>query len=123
MNWYVSALKQYAVFSGRARRKEFWFFQLGNLLVGLVLLTVAVLLGTARSGEGIGLLNDIYGLAVLIPSIAVTVRRLHDIGRTGWWVLIGLVPVVGFIVLLVFAVMDSQPGTNAYGPNPKGNFA
>jgi uncharacterized membrane protein YhaH (DUF805 family) len=67
----------------------------------------------------VGLLGGIYGLAIIIPSIAVSVRRLHDIDRTGWWVLISLVPVIGTIVLLVFAVLDGTPGENRFGPNPK----
>jgi uncharacterized membrane protein YhaH (DUF805 family) len=68
---------------------------------------------------GVGLLSGIYGLAILIPSLAVTVRRLHDIDRSGWWILIGLVPLIGTIVLLVFAVTEGTPGTNQYGLNPK----
>ncbi len=120
MHWYITVLKKYAVFSGRARRKEFWFFVLFNLLVSLVLGIFDGLLGTARVGDDVGLLGAVYGLVVLVPGIAVMVRRLHDIGRTGWWVLIGFVPLVGTIVLIVFAVLDSQPGSNAYGPNPKG---
>ena len=77
-------------------------------------------LGTLGSGMGVGLLSGIYGLAVLIPSLAVTVRRLHDIDRSGWWILIRLVPLIGVIVLLVFALLDGTPGDNQYGPNPKG---
>ena len=80
-------------------------------------------LGTYSSARSIGLLSGIYGLAVLIPTLAVTVRRLHDIDRTGWWILINLVPLIGTIVLLVFCVMDGTPGNNRYGPNPKGATA
>ena len=119
MGWYLEALKKYAVFSGRSRRKEYWYFVLFNLIVSLVLSAIDALLGTFSSSN-VGLLGGIYGLAVLIPSIAVSVRRLHDIDRTGWWVLIGLVPVIGTIVLLVFAVSDGTPGSNRFGPNPKG---
>ncbi|HOK77375.1 MAG TPA: DUF805 domain-containing protein [Verrucomicrobiota bacterium] len=113
MHWYLEALKKYAVFEGRARRREYWFFVLFNLIISFVLGFIEGLFG------GPGVLGAIYGLAVLIPGIAVAVRRLHDTGRSGWWLLIGLVPVVGFIVLLVFMVMDSTPGPNQYGPNPK----
>ena len=119
MGWYIEALKKYAVFSGRSRRKEYWYFVLFSLIVSLVLSAIDALLGTFSSAN-VGLLGVIYGLAVLIPSIAVSVRRLHDIDRTGWWILIGLVPLIGGIVLLVFALLDSTPGSNRYGPNPKG---
>ena len=118
MGWYIEALKKYAVFGGRSRRKEYWYFVLFSLIVSLVLSAVDALLGTFGSSN-VGLLGGIYGLAVLIPSIAVSVRRLHDIDRTGWWVLIGLVPVIGTIVLLVFAASDGTPGENRFGPNPK----
>ncbi len=113
MNWYVQALKRYAEFNGRARRTEFWMFVLFSVIISAVLRFVEGLFG------GPGVLSGLYGLAVLIPSLAVSVRRLHDTGRSGWWLLIGLVPLAGAIVLLVFAVQDSQPGDNEYGPNPK----
>jgi uncharacterized membrane protein YhaH (DUF805 family) len=118
MDWYIGVLKKYAVFQGRARRKEYWMFVLFNIIVSVVLHILDRVLGTASEAGG-GLLGGIYALAVLIPSIAVTVRRLHDTGRSGWWILIVLVPLVGWIVLLVFMVLDSQPGSNEYGPNPK----
>jgi uncharacterized membrane protein YhaH (DUF805 family) len=113
MNWYLEVLKKYAVFSGRARRTEYWMFVLINVIVAIVLAVIDAVLGTH------GVLGGIYSLAVLIPGIAVTVRRLHDTDRTGWWVLIALVPVIGVIVLLVFLLQDSQPGANQFGPNPK----
>jgi uncharacterized membrane protein YhaH (DUF805 family) len=113
LNWYLKALKQYAVFSGRARRKEYWLFFLFNIIIDLVLGVIE------RSAGGPGVLGGIYSLVVLIPSIAVSVRRLHDTDRSGWWLLIGLIPLIGTIVLLVFMVQDSQPGENQYGPNPK----
>ncbi len=119
MGWYLEALKKYAVFGGRSRRKEYWYFVLFNVIVSLVLSAVDALLGTFSSASNVGLLSGIYGLAVIVPSIAVSVRRLHDIDRTGWWVLIGLVPVIGTIVLLVFAVLEGTPGENRFGPNPK----
>jgi uncharacterized membrane protein YhaH (DUF805 family) len=114
MNWYLDIIKhKYATFSGRARRKEYWMFFLINILIAIALAIVEAILGLP------GILGGLYALALLIPGIAVTVRRLHDTGRTGWWILIALVPVIGFIILLVFMVLDSQPGDNAYGPNPK----
>jgi len=122
MSWYLEVLKKYAVFSGRARRKEYWMFFLISLLISAVLIAIDSLIGTF-SQTGFGLLQGLYSLAVLIPSIAVTVRRLHDTGRTGWWILIGLIPVIGGIVLLIFMLLDSQPGVNQYGPNPKADYS
>ena len=123
MSWYLQALKKYAVFSGRSRRMEYWYFVLFNIIVSIVLGVIDGLLGTSGSSAGAGLLSGIYGLAVLIPSLAVTVRRLHDTDRTGWWILIALVPLIGVIVLLVFALLEGTPGDNQYGPNPKGATA
>jgi uncharacterized membrane protein YhaH (DUF805 family) len=123
MNWYLEVLKKYAVFSGRARRKEYWMFFLFNLIITFVLILIDSLMGTISPQSGLGLLSGLYSLAVLIPSIAVTIRRLHDTGRSGWWILISLVPVLGGIVLLIFMVLDSEPGANQYGPNPKATIA
>jgi len=113
MNWYLAVLKKYAVFSGRARRTEYWMFMLVNVIAGVILAIVDNILGTG------GVLGIIYSLAVLIPGIAVSVRRLHDTSRSAWWLLIAFVPLIGAIVLLVFALQDSTPGPNAWGPNPK----
>jgi uncharacterized membrane protein YhaH (DUF805 family) len=120
MNWYLQALKQYAVFKGRSRRKEYWFFALFNLIVSIVLTAVDYATGSLDPAYGVGLLSGLYSLAILIPGLAVTVRRLHDTSRTGWWVLIAFIPFIGAIVLLVFMLLDSKPGNNQYGPNPKG---
>jgi uncharacterized membrane protein YhaH (DUF805 family) len=98
---------------------EYWYFVLFNLIVLIVLKLIDALLGTYSFVQGLGLLSGIYSLAVIIPSIAVTVRRIHDIDRTGWWILINLIPLIGAIVLLVFAVTDGTPGSNRYGANPK----
>ena len=119
MSWYLEALKKYAVFSGRARRMEFWYFFLFNLIAVIVLTLIDTLIGTFNIVQGVGLLSSIYSLAVLIPYLAVTVRRLHDIDRTGWWILIYLIPLIGVIVLLVFALTPGTPGSNSYGPDPK----
>ena len=118
MNWYLGVLKKYADFSGRARRKEYWFFVLFNVIINFVLAFLDGMLHMTTS-TGIGVLSGLYTLAVLIPSIAVAARRLHDTGRSGWWMLIAFIPLIGWLVLLFFMVLDSQPGTNAYGPNPK----
>jgi uncharacterized membrane protein YhaH (DUF805 family) len=119
MNWYLEALKKYAVFSGRARRKEYWYFVLFNIIIGIVLGFIDGATGSFSPEAGMGLLGGIYTLAVLIPGIAVSVRRLHDTDRSGWWLLIALVPLIGAIVLIVFMVQDSKPEKNQYGVNPK----
>jgi uncharacterized membrane protein YhaH (DUF805 family) len=113
MNWYLAVLKNYAGFSGRARRTEYWMFFLINFIIVVVLdvISMAIKLST--------ILGGVYGLLVLIPALAVGVRRLHDTGRSGWWLLISLIPVVGTIILIVFLATDGQPGDNQYGSNPK----
>ena len=111
------------MFGGRSRRKEYWYFVLFFLLIGTVLSLVdSVISSKVGFLEDVGLLVGIFYLAVLLPSVAVTVRRLHDIGRTGWWWLIGFIPIIGSIVLLVFAAQDSVPGSNRYGSNPKSSL-
>jgi uncharacterized membrane protein YhaH (DUF805 family) len=119
VSYYLEALKKYAVFGGRSRRAEYWYFVLFNLIVYIVLSLIDTLLGTYNIVSGVGLLSGIYALGVFIPTLAVLVRRLHDIDRTGWWILINLIPLIGTIVLLVFALMDGTPGSNRFGPNPK----
>lgn len=119
MNYYMDVLRKYFVFSGRARRKEYWMFVLFNLLISIGLSIVERVTGLYSAESGLGFLSLIYSLAVLIPSISVGVRRLHDTNRSGWWMLIALVPFIGSIVLLVLFVLDSDPGSNQYGPNPK----
>lgn len=118
MNWYLAVLKNYVGFSGRARRKEYWTFLLFNILIGIVLGIIEGIVGIAPESDT-SVLAAIYALAVFLPALAVGVRRLHDIGRGGGWLLIGLVPIIGVIVLLVFLAKDSQSGDNEYGPNPK----
>lgn len=118
MNWYLDAWKNYVNFQGRARRKAFWMFVLFNLIAIFALNFIEGAIGLRGEGD-YGILSGLYSLAVLLPALGLAVRRLHDTGRSGWWILIGLVPLIGGIVLLVFYVLDSQPGTNQYGPNPK----
>ena len=113
MNWYIEVLKKYVVFTGRARRKEYWFFALFNVIVSIALSLIDMLLGL-----DIGL-YFIYSLAIILPSLAVLVRRLHDTGRSGWWALIALIPLIGVIVIIVFTVQDSKPGENKFGAYPK----
>ena len=119
MNWYLHVLKNYATFSGRARRKEYWMFFLISALISIVLTLLDILLGTYSMEYEAGLFSGLYSLLILIPSIAVVVRRLHDTDRSGWWILISLIPLIGVIVLFVFMCLDSQPGTNRFGVNPK----
>lgn len=119
MNWYLKVLQNYAVFSGRARRKEYWYFVLFSLIVTMVLGIIDNLTHLFSQQYGMGLFSTLYSLAVLIPALAVLVRRLHDAGRSAWWLLLALIPIIGCIVLLVLTVLDSDAGVNEYGPNPK----
>ncbi|MDR0232517.1 MAG: DUF805 domain-containing protein [Dysgonamonadaceae bacterium] len=122
MNWYLKVLKQYADFSGRARRTEFWMFVLFNAIIMSVLAFVMIAGLASRGGglSGLGIfLYSIYALAMVVPSLAVVVRRLHDIGKSGWFFFIGFIPLVGPIILLVFYCTDSQAGSNQWGANPK----
>ena len=116
MNWYIKCLKHYVDFSGRAQRMEFWMFQLINLIILIGLAIIDMILG-------LGFLQPIYALGVLLPNLAVGARRLHDTNRSGWWLLLGLIPLIGIIILIVFWVQDSQTGDNAFGPNPKAAMA
>ncbi len=118
MNWYLKVLKNYVGFSGRARRKEYWMFVLFSIIISLVLGLVDGMLGTTTWNQ-IGLLGGIYTVAVLLPSIAVGVRRLHDIDKSGWWMLLLFIPLIGAIVVLVWAVMEGTGGSNRFGPDPK----
>jgi len=115
MQWYLTVLRNYVGFSGRARRTEYWMFALVNFLIEVVLV---ILSAATHSGLFIALIV-LYGLAVLLPSLAVLVRRIHDIGMSGWWILIGLIP-FGGLVLLVFALIPGNQGPNRYGDDPKG---
>jgi uncharacterized membrane protein YhaH (DUF805 family) len=120
VSWYLEVLKKYVQFSGRARRKEYWMFTLVHVLIMCALYVADGRVGTPGT-FGLVLLG--YSLLLLLPSLAVTVRRLHDTGRSGWWLLLYFLPLVGPIALLVFAVQDSEGGSNDYGPNPKGAMA
>jgi uncharacterized membrane protein YhaH (DUF805 family) len=115
---FVDAIKsvftQYVGFSGRARRSEFWYFYLFTILLSIV----ASIVQRAMTNSTNGIVTTIIGLAIILPYLAVAVRRLHDTSRSGWWLLIGLIPVVGTIILIVFWVQDSH-GDNQYGPSPK----
>jgi uncharacterized membrane protein YhaH (DUF805 family) len=110
-----SGFTNYVNFSGRATRPEYWYFILFLLIGGIVTATIDVLVFGATE---IGPANVIFSLATLLPSLAVLIRRLHDIGRTGWWVLLSFIPIVGWIILIVWACQRGEPGPNAYGPAP-----
>jgi uncharacterized membrane protein YhaH (DUF805 family) len=113
MEWYLKVLKQhYADFNGRARRQEYWMYTLFNTLAVIVLMLLT------KVSSIFGILYGVYALATLVPSLAVAVRRLHDVGKSGWFLLLSLIPLVG-LYLLYLLVLDSEQGTNAYGPNPK----
>jgi uncharacterized membrane protein YhaH (DUF805 family) len=119
MNWYLQVLKKYADFDGRARRKEYWMFALFNMIFLLVAALIDNVAGTTMGILPYGLFYIIYALAVIIPGLAVGVRRLHDVGKSGWMMLVALIPIVGGIWLLVLFVTDGTTGQNAYGTNPK----
>ncbi len=113
MKWYIDVIKQYAVFTGRARRTEYWMYTLFYVIGYVVLTLIEWMIGLP------GVVSSLYSLGLLLPSIGVGIRRLHDIDRTGWWMLLGLT-CIGTIVLIIFFVQDGTPGENKYGPNPKG---
>jgi len=123
MNWYLKVLKQYADFSGRARRKEYWMFTLFALIFFIVAAILDNVLGTTFKIQGqslgYGWLYLILGIATILPALAVAVRRLHDVGKSGWWYFIAFIPIVGGIILLVWFCTDSQAGKNEWGANPK----
>lgn len=119
MIWWLIAMKKYVDFSGRARRTEYWMFALFNMIFAVVALVLDSILGTVSEGSVYGLFYGLFSLAIMLPTWAVTVRRLHDVGKSGWWILISLVPIIGGIWLFILTISDSQPGENAYGPNPK----
>jgi uncharacterized membrane protein YhaH (DUF805 family) len=129
MKWYLKVIRDYAVFAGRSRRKEFWMFTLINIIISILAMLLDSFAGwylfkPDQEGLGIfysgGVLETIYQAFILIPSISVTVRRLHDRGKSGWNFLIVLIPIIGTIWVLIECAMDSIPGENQYGPNPKG---
>ncbi|GHV84736.1 membrane protein [Spirochaetia bacterium] len=117
VNWYKAVLQKYAEFSGRARRKEFWMFFLGNVIIGVVLCILGII---PFIGIIFAIVSGIFGLAVLVPTIAVGARRLHDTNRSGLLLLLWLIPLVGFIIVLIFLAQEGIPGDNQYGSNPKG---
>lgn len=119
MYLYVEVFKKALDFEDRATRKEYWCFYLINMLIYIILSLLDIMLGVYSFEAGVGILSLIFILVVLIPGLAVTFRRLHDIGRSGWWFLINLIPLIGPIIFLIFMLLDSQEGENKYGLSPK----
>jgi uncharacterized membrane protein YhaH (DUF805 family) len=115
MNWYLAVLKNYVGFSGRARRTEYWMFALVNVIILVVLAILAVI----TKSFFFWLLYALYALAVLVPGIAVAWRRMQDTGRNGLYILLGLIPFVGGIILLIFMLLPGTPGPNEFGPDPR----
>jgi len=125
MEWYLKVVRDnYANFEGRARRKEYWMFYLFHILIIFGLIMLAGL--SAGLSEDFSMtpliIAGIYVLVTLIPFLAVTVRRLHDTGKSGWWYFIGFIPYIGGIWLFILTVLEGNYGPNQYGPDPKGNF-
>ncbi|CBG91462.1 DUF805 domain-containing protein [Citrobacter rodentium] len=114
MNWYLDVLRQYSVFTGRARRKEYWMFVLINMIVSAIINVIQSVVGMDAP-----YISMLYSLAVLLPSIAVAVRRLHDTERSGWWLLLSLIPIIGTIVIIVFLCQHGTAGSNRFGADPK----
>jgi uncharacterized membrane protein YhaH (DUF805 family) len=119
MEWAVLPLKKYADFTGRARRKEYWMFVLLNIAAVIVASILDGVAGLSGVIAGVyGPITAAVGLGLIVPSIAVGIRRLHDTDRSGWWLLIAFVPFVGGIVLLVFMILEGTRGSNRFGPDP-----
>lgn len=118
MHYYLEVLKKYAQFSGRACRAEYWMFFLFSLLIAVVLSVIDALTGLTWNHGQNGVLSSLYALIVLIPGFAVSVRRLHDIDRSGWWLLIAFIPIVGALVVLMFYCQRGTRGENRFGADP-----
>ena len=125
--YFIDTVKnKYTDFNGRATRSEYWYFVLFYTIISLILTLIDINfinpyldLSPEAAMQG-SVLTGVFALALLLPQIALGIRRLHDTGRSGWWYLLILIPILGWLVLLYFYILDSEPGTNAYGPNPKG---
>ena len=119
MKWFLMALKKYAEFNGRSRRKEYWMFVLFNMIFAIVAMSLDKLLGFADENIGYGPIYGVYVLAMFIPGLAVSIRRLHDIDKSGWYYLLVLIPIIGWIWLIVLFATEGTRGPNKYGPDPK----
>ena len=123
MDWYMKVIRNYAGFTGRARRKEYWMFVLFNMIFAIAAMILDKVLGLMIDPLPYGAIYIIYTLAIVLPSLAVAVRRLHDVGKSGWFLLIALIPLVGAIWLLVLFVTEGPHAPNEYGPDPKEDAA
>ena len=122
MNWYIKVLKNFATFSGRARRKELWIFTLINTIIWVLFIGADGVLASFYPFNALielGILGGIYLIITIIPITALYIRRLHDTDRSGWWILISVVPIIGSIVLLIFFIQNGTAGENRFGPDPK----
>ena len=119
MNFFLEGIKNYANFSGRATRQQYWMFYLFYILIYIALMMIDMAFGVYDQMAGIGLLSTVFNLGLLIPSIAILARRLHDIGRSAWWILLIIIPLIGAIVLLIFTLLDSQQEENKWGISTK----
>ncbi|HEY1498182.1 MAG TPA: DUF805 domain-containing protein [Acidobacteriaceae bacterium] len=121
MEWYLLVLQKYAEFNGRSRRKEYWTYTLITMIFFIVLYSVGLFMIMQGNKLGIAVMGvyGLYALATFVPSLAVCIRRLHDTNRSGWWILISLVPLVGGIILIVLLAIEGDPANNLYGPSPK----
>ena len=123
MEWYLKVVRDnYANFEGRARRTEYWMFTLFQIIIVVVLGIISFMLAGASDSLWSMALLYIYLLATALPSIAVTVRRLHDTGKSGWFYLLNFIPYIGGIIVLVFMVIEGDKGSNKYGPDPKATY-
>lgn len=118
MDWYLKVIRNYINFSGRARRKEYWTFILVNLILGIVLGVLDKILGLKIMGDK-ELLTTLYGIFIFLPSWAVNFRRLHDTDRSAWWLLLLVIPVIGWIIILLFNCQAGTDGNNRFGESPK----
>ncbi len=119
MEWYLKVLKNYVGFSGRARRKEYWMFLLFHLIALFIAMLLDRMLGLSFDEVGYGPIYSLYALAVFLPALAVAIRRLHDTNRSGWWLLLAFIPIIGGIILIIWMATDGTPGDNRFGGNPK----
>jgi uncharacterized membrane protein YhaH (DUF805 family) len=124
IDWYKKVvLENYANFNGRARRSEYWYYSLMNLIILIIAAVIDNVVGLTLGGAPYGVLYSLYALAVFIPGLAVSVRRLHDVNKSGWFILIALIPLIGAIWLLVLFCTEGTKGNNQYGADPKSDFS
>jgi uncharacterized membrane protein YhaH (DUF805 family) len=119
VNYFLEALKNYVTFTGRATRQQYWMYILFYIVFYFIAVTLDINLGQFDKEKMTGFISTVYTFGLLLPTIAILARRLHDIGRSSWWILLILIPVAGSLVILVFTLMDSQKGENEYGESLK----